>query len=54
MTQQTDTRLDEYDKDEWREILKEAVRSAGGSWDEKKFEDGWVEFCELKRRKQFQ
>lgn len=48
MTEQT--RLDEYDKTEWREV----ARLLKPDWTEEQFEEAWQEFLELKRRKTMQ
>lgn len=39
--------LSELDKNEWRDV----ARLLRPDWTEKKFDDAWREFCELKRRK---
>lgn len=50
-----DVSLYEFDKDEWWDVLREAIRLRGGApLDRAEFEKDWAEFQELKRRKQMQ
>lgn len=46
------TRLYEYDKEEYWDIQREAVRSLGGRLTREAFEIMWSEFCEMKRKKE--
>lgn len=45
-----DERLDEYDKEEWREV----VRYLLPDWTDEQFEKVWYEFLELKKSKSIQ
>lgn len=47
-------RLDEFDKEEWWDVMREAVRSLGGTLSRDEYEKQWSEFCEMKRRKNLQ
>lgn len=40
-------RLDEYDEDEWRDI----VRAARPDWSEEEIAEAWARFVEAKRMK---
>ena len=42
-----DARLNEFDKDEWREI----TRRVRPDWTDEQFETAWADFCELKYNK---
>lgn len=44
------TRLDEFTKDEWRDV----ARRLRPDWSAEKFEQEWLEFCEFKRKKKLQ
>lgn len=46
----TERRLDEFDKDEWREV----ARLIKPAWTEAQFEEAWQEFMELQQRKKMQ
>lgn len=46
-----DVRLDEFDKEEWWDVMREAVRILGGSITRDEFEDYWIEFCAMKQSK---
>lgn len=41
------TRLDEFDKTEWREV----ARILRPDWTDERFDDAWERFCEMKRSK---
>lgn len=43
----TERRLDELNKDEWRDV----ARRLKPEWTEEQFEEAWQEFVELQRRK---
>lgn len=47
MTDEPPVRLREYDKDEWRRI----VRVANPTWSDEDFDRAWDDFQEMKRRK---
>ena len=42
-------RLDEFDKEEWWDIMRLAVRNCGGRITREEFEDMWDDFCAMKR-----
>lgn len=46
-TTQPETRLDEYEKEEWRLVARELRPD----WTDADFDAAWNEFCEMKRRK---
>lgn len=46
--------LYEFDKEEWWDVLRIAVKSLGGKISRDEFEASWAEFCEMKRRKEMQ
>ena len=48
----TATRLDEFDKDEWWDVMRLAVHDLGGKITRADFEKMWDEFCEMKRKRQ--
>lgn len=48
------TRLYEFDKEEWFDVMREAVRLLGGTMSREQYEKAWDEFCEFKRRKLMQ
>lgn len=45
-----DVRLDQLDKDEWREV----VRQLRPDWTDEDFNQAWAAFAEFKRRKEQQ
>ena len=44
MSDATDARVDEYDKDEWRDVARQMCPD----WTDEIFEQKWTEFCRLK------
>jgi hypothetical protein len=50
MTASPEARLDEHDRDEWRDVAR-VVRP---DWTEAQFDAAWAEFVEMKRRKGMQ
>jgi hypothetical protein len=44
-------RLDEYDKNEWRDVMREAARMLGKTLTDAEFDVMWDDFIEMKRRK---
>ena len=50
MTEKLDARLDEFDKEEWRDI----ARKLHPDWTDEEFNVAWKEFCKMKRRKTMQ
>ena len=47
----TNPRLNEYTKDEFRDIMRLAAQQLGKPLDEEQFEKDWAEFIEMKRKK---
>lgn len=50
MTDQPPVRLNEFSKEEWRDVANRAQPD----WTEEQFEAAWIEFVEMKRRKELQ
>lgn len=44
-------RLDEFDKEEWWEVMSAAVKSRGGTMSREEFEAHWAEFAAMKQAK---
>jgi hypothetical protein len=50
MTDSSAGQLDEYDKEEWRAV----ARRLRPDWTDEQFEEAWIEFVEMKKRKKMQ
>lgn len=50
MSDSPPVRLHEFDKDEWRDV----ARRLRPKWTDEEFEEAWLEFVDLKRRKSLQ
>ncbi len=50
-TEADEVRLNEYTKDEFRDIMRIASASLGRPLDEEQFEKDWADFVKMKRRR---